>query len=256
MQVNYANLYSEALSDPQLKRTRVELETAMSNAFEARKVVFELFQDLDGFRLDDYQAMGNPDEGMGALVKFVADAAHAEGETFTSRGDALFGWVNRDTQAETLFTTEREVSLQKENIQLLGLDHPHVAALLRRFRDLPPEDIGVSVRSVDGIAGVLAAWLVECRGKRGSLKHAIVPLAVDADGKRLVALERHPDTLWRLQPVSESAIQKEKKLRLLREVLEPMLQRELEYRGLAVSSGGFEAKLIGWLEVGRVERSA
>jgi hypothetical protein len=34
----------------------------MSNAVEARKVVFELFQDLDGFRLDDYKAMGNPEE--------------------------------------------------------------------------------------------------------------------------------------------------------------------------------------------------
>ena len=79
MQVNYASLYSEALNDPLLKRTRVELETAMSNAVEARKVVFELFQDLDGFRLDDYKAMGNPQEGMNALVRFIADAANAEG---------------------------------------------------------------------------------------------------------------------------------------------------------------------------------
>ena len=47
MQVNYASLYSEALNDPLLKRTRVELDAAMSNAVEARKVVFELFQDLD-----------------------------------------------------------------------------------------------------------------------------------------------------------------------------------------------------------------
>ena len=46
MQVNYASLYADALSDPLLKRTRVELETAMSNAVEARKVVFELFQIL------------------------------------------------------------------------------------------------------------------------------------------------------------------------------------------------------------------
>ena len=60
MQMNYASLYSEALNDPLLKRTRVELEAAMSNAVEARKVVFELFQDLEGFRLDDYKAMGDP----------------------------------------------------------------------------------------------------------------------------------------------------------------------------------------------------
>src|ERR1035438_2648153 len=108
MQVNYASLYSEALNDPLLKRTRVELETAMSNAVEARKVVFELFQDLEGFRLDDYKAMGNPEEGMSALVRFIADAARAEGETFTARGDKLFAWIDKDTRTETLLTTERE----------------------------------------------------------------------------------------------------------------------------------------------------
>ncbi len=57
-QVNYGTLYAEALGDPELRRTRGELETAMSNAVEARKVVFELFQELEGFRLDEYRAMG------------------------------------------------------------------------------------------------------------------------------------------------------------------------------------------------------
>ena len=70
----------------------------MSNAVEARKVVFELFQDLDGFRLDDYKAMGNPKEGMDALIRFIADAASAEGETFTGRGDKMFAWINKDTR--------------------------------------------------------------------------------------------------------------------------------------------------------------
>ena len=114
MQVNYASLYSEALNDPLLKRTRVELETAMSNAVEARKVVFELFQDLDGFRLDDYKAMGEPQEGMDALIRFIAEAATAEGETFTGRGDKMFAWIDKDTQNETLLTTERELSCRRK----------------------------------------------------------------------------------------------------------------------------------------------
>src|SRR6202043_627845 len=107
MQLNYASLYADALSDPLLKRTRVELEAAMSNAVEARKVVFELFQDLDGFRLDDYRAMGKPQEGMNALVRFISDAANAEGEIFNSRGDNLFAWIDKNTQNETLLTTQR-----------------------------------------------------------------------------------------------------------------------------------------------------
>ena len=64
-------------------------------------------------------------------------------ETFTARGDKLFAWIDKDTQTETLLTTERELSLQKENVQLLGLDHPLVAAYLRKFRELPPEELGL-----------------------------------------------------------------------------------------------------------------
>ena len=248
MQVNYASLYSEALNDPQLKRTKVELDAAMSNAVEARKVVFELFQDLDGFRLDDYKAMGNPEEGAGALARFLADSASAEGETFSIRGESLFAWFNKDSQTETLLTTQRELSLQKENVQLLGLDHPLVAANLRKFRDLSPDEIGVRVQSPDGTAGVLAVWAVEARGDKGQVKRVIVPLAVDTEGKRLVTWERQPEKSWRAQPAPQNGTHADQKLALLRETLEPMLQRELEHRGVVTSSRGFEAKLIGWVE--------
>lgn len=249
MQVNYASLYTQALSDPQLKRTRVELEAAMSNAVEARKVVFELFQDLDGFRLDEYQAMGNPDEGMDALVRFVTDAADAEDEMFTSRGEKLFAWINRDNHTETLLTTQRELSLQKETVQLLGLDHPLVAARLQKFRDLPPEEIGVRVQSPDGSIGILGVWLVEARGDKGQIKRAMISLAVDSEGKRLATWERQPEKMLRSQPASSNGNLGEKNLSILHDYLEPMLQRELEYRGLTSDPRGFEAKLIGWAEV-------
>jgi superfamily II DNA or RNA helicase len=249
MQVNYASLYSEALNDPLLKRTRVELETAMSNAVEARKVVFELFQDLDGFRLDDYKAMGNPKEGMDALIRFIADAATAEGETFTGRGDNMFAWTNRGSQSEILLTTEREVSLQKESVQLLGLDHPIVAAYLRKFRELPPEELGLCVQTPDGTDGVLAAWAVEARGDKGQVKRMIVTLGVDGDGRRHVAWEREPEKVWRSRVSGQEGKPTDNSLAILRNTLEPMLQRELEHRGLDKVNRGFEAKLIAWVEV-------
>jgi hypothetical protein len=248
MQMNYASLYSEALNDPSLKRTRVELEAAMSNAVEARKVVFELFQDLDGFRLDDYKAMGNPEEGMEALVRFIADTANAEGERFTGRGDNLFAWIDKDTHVETLLTTKRELSLQKEDIQLLGLDHPLVAAYLRKFREMPPEELGISVSSPDGTEGVFAAWAVEARGDKGQMKRMVIALAVDAAGKRHVAWERQPETLWKSPVSSRNIRQADQRLAMLRNSLEPMLQRELEHRGLDKVNHGFESKLIAWVE--------
>jgi superfamily II DNA or RNA helicase len=245
MQVNYASLYSDALNDPLLKRTRVELETAMSNAVEARKVVFELFQDLDGFRLDDYAAMGDPQDGMNALVRFVSDSAIAEDKTFTGRGDKLFAWLDKDAQTETLLTTERQLSLQKENVQLLGLDHPLVANLLKKFRELPPEEIGLCLKSSDGTEGIFAAWAVDARGDKGQIKRMIVTLGVDWEGKRHVAWERQPETLWRTA-AGHTAKKADERLAILRNTFEPMLQRELEHRG--TGTRGFESKLIAWVE--------
>ena len=72
--LNYDRLYQEALSDPELKRTAVELEAALANAREAREVVFDLFQDLDGFSLDDYQPFSDVSTGLERLIQFLASA--------------------------------------------------------------------------------------------------------------------------------------------------------------------------------------
>ena len=72
--LNYDRLYQEALSDPELKRTTVELEAALSNAREAREVVFDLFQDLDGFSLDDYKPFSDVSSSMERLVDFLSVA--------------------------------------------------------------------------------------------------------------------------------------------------------------------------------------
>ena len=248
VQVNYASLYSDALNDPHLKRTKVELDAAMSNAVEARKVVFELFQDLDGFRLDDYKAMGNPEEGANALARFLADAARAEGETLSIRGENLYVWLDKDSQTETLLTAQRDLCLEKENVQLLGLDHPIVAEHLRKYRELPPDEIGIRVQSPDGTTGVLAVWAVEVRGEKSQLKRVVMTIAVDSNGKRLITWERAAERLWRARSVIPTGTSAANSIILLHEILEPMLQRELEHRNLVKGSAGFEAKLIGWIE--------
>lgn len=54
-----APLLEEALSDPELRRTKLELEAALHNAKQAREVVFELYQDLERFSLEDYRPLSN-----------------------------------------------------------------------------------------------------------------------------------------------------------------------------------------------------
>jgi len=247
-QLNYASLYAEALGDPQLKRTQLELEAAMANALEARRVVFELFQDLDSFRLDDYKAMGSPDEGMKALARFLADVARVEGHSFEQRHENLFVWRDGSTEEEVVFTTDRELSLESEKLQLLGLDQPVVTRLLEKFRSLEPQELGICVLSPDGTSGVLTMWQVEARSEKGQTKRIILPLAVDASGKRLLVWERQPESLWKLRDAPASGFTTDQRASIAREHLEPMLQRELEYRGLIKDSRDYEAKLIGWVE--------
>jgi hypothetical protein len=76
----------------------------------------------------------------------------------------------------------------------------------------------------------------------------IITLGVDLEGRRHVAWERQPEKLWRSQPSSQNKRETDKELTILRNCLEPMLQRELEHRGLDKGNRGFESKLIGWIE--------
>ena len=46
----------------------------MSNANEARKVVYELFQDLDRFSLDDYRPFADIDNSKRRIVEFLRAA--------------------------------------------------------------------------------------------------------------------------------------------------------------------------------------
>jgi hypothetical protein len=54
--------------------------------------------------------------------------------------------------------------------------------------------------------------------------------------------------LWRSQISTQGKKPGTERVALLRNALEPMLQRELEHRGLDKANRGFEAKLIAWVE--------
>ncbi len=244
--LNYEALYSRAISDPELKRTRLELEAALSNAAEARQVVFELFQDLDRFSLDDYQPFSDTSQGMGELVHFLRAALEDDGKQLVEAGPSTLA-IHADGQPTSgpRISTDREQSLGRTDIELLGLDHPLMVSYLNRFRALPADEIGIRVRSSDGRAGVLSIWHVTSQGDRGETKTIVLPLAVSLDGQRVPTWERQSDRLFELPPVIQTCAQDH----LLTEVLEPMIQRELLHRGIICDNRGYDAKLIGWVDV-------
>lgn len=244
--LSYENLYAQAISDPELKRTRLELEQALSNASEARSVVYELFQDLEGFSLDDYRPFSDSTEGMDEIVRFVRSAAEEGGMSFHPGADGVFEVVASENSNPLRFTVDREVSLQSESIDLLGLDHPLVVQFMQRFRNLPDDQIGIRVRSGDGRVGVLSIWRVTTQGERGETRNHLLTLAVDHDGQRVPSWEKQADRLFQHEPASGGA---ESQVDLLIGTLEPMIQRELVHRGLLAGNRGYDARLVGWVEV-------
>ena len=244
--LSYEQLYAQAISDPELKRTRFELEAALSNANEARTAVFELFQDLDGFSIDEYQPLADTSEGMSRIVRFAQLATEEAGGTWTVKGNGIYEFRGKDGRWSSSFTDNRDQSLEQEHLQLLGLDHPLVLEYLERYRNVPSSELGVRVLSASEQSGVVATWEVATQGSRGETHTCIITIAVGSDCKRIPSWERTIDHLYQLEPAQgKSEIPNE----LLLGILESKLQSELIHRKLISSNGGFNARLIGWLEV-------
>ena len=247
--LTYDTLYRKALSDPQLRRTKEELDAAMSNATEARKVVFELFQDIDGFSLEDYKPFANVEAGFDRVVQFLSAAMSEKGQQVKRLDGNTFTIVSQEGHSGGKFTTDRDLAREQEGLELMGLDHPLTLDALKRWQGLDPEMLGVSVDGNDGPA-VVSWWLIHTQGTNGEHRSFVKQLTVGADGKPVPKLERNGIDLLRRQPARPS-FSAEQRRELLHNTLEPMLQRELHHRGLVPKKGGYSSKLIVWVEIAR-----
>ena len=158
----YDRLYQDAVRDPALRRTRQEIETAMENAARARNVVLELFQDLEGFNVSDYQAHDDKGAGMQRLIQFVATALrHKNGKLIeVEKGKTYI--ADMDNGQLIHFTTQRDIAIEDEKLALLGLEHPLIQQLLKDFTNLPPEARALrgKIPSLNN-TGVLTVWCIE-----------------------------------------------------------------------------------------------
>ena len=245
--LNYDRLYQEALGDPELKRTAVELEAALANAREAREVVFDLFQDLDGFSLDDYKPFSDVTSGLGRLVDFLSTAFAGRNLNVVMVDEQTLDLIGADGARQKRFTLNRETATTSDDFDLLGLDHPVVQEELGRWRSVPPEELGVSLDGGDFGQGVLSVWMVEASNSAGERKTTIQPIAVNLDGQRIPAAERQVEAVLRaktLPPIMSI----EQRLQLFHRHVEPTLQRELKHKGAASGDGSYSAELIGYVE--------
>jgi superfamily II DNA or RNA helicase len=246
--LNYDRLYQEALSDPELKRTQVELEAALSNSREARQVVFDLFQDLEGFSLDDYKPFADISSSLDRLVRFFAAAVADREQKLIKIDEETYELVSVNGERRARFTLNRDTATSHDDLELMGLDHPLVQEELGRWRSLPPEDVGISVGADVDEPVLLSLWMVEASVGNGERRIVVQPIAVKQDGTRVPAVERQcehylqaPSTAPRFLP--------EQRLELFARAVEPTLQRELKHKGAANGDGSYAAELIGYAEI-------
>lgn len=241
--INYQQLYAQALEDPELKRTRLELNAAMDNAAAAKDAVFELFQDLDRFSLDDYAPLADTSEAMARLVEFLSKAAFLAGDVLEPGPENTYRLHDNQHQTICTFVTERDEANNDDSVELIGLDHPIVSRLLETWRDRPAEQLAVAVNSPDGQVGALGIWLVETHNEKGQTLRSIIKLGVSEMGDRIPGWERQVGQLL-AQPAATSS-----KLdgRNLLQQMEAMLEREIKHRGAIVRDRPYAARLVGWL---------
>lgn len=247
--LSYDQLYREALSDPELKRTREELEAAMMNAREARKVVFELFQDLDSFSLDDYKPLANIDENKSRIVEFLRAAVEGNGGAIRQIEGNRFE-LSIDANADSILCTlDRDLAQSDDSLTLIGIDHPIINRLSEQWRAASPSALGATATMGLENSAVLSIWLVQCYGSAKDSGTYLIPLAVDSEGSRVPTIEKQYRECFTAKNGKQLFDQRERS-DLLREHIEPTLQRELSYRGIANPERGYATELLAWVEIG------
>jgi len=245
--LSYDRLYQEALHDPELKRTTLEVEAALENASEARKVVFELFQDLEGFSLEDYKPFADNSATMERLVNFLIQSLEENKQRVIKNDDNLYELT--DSSGILLkFTTNRDIARQKENVDLIGIDHPLIQNNINKWQALPVENLATSLRFKDYPAGIITWWQVQFHGQQNALKSILLPIAVDTDGKRSLVLEALSEKIFQANPAESQITHSHRKV-LLQQYIEPILEREINQKSKSNNNtAGYSSLLIGWIE--------
>lgn len=248
--LSYDKLYQEAVFDPTLRRTREEIEIAVANANLARAVVFELFQDLDKFNLADYHRFDDEGRSMERLLNFARRAAIAEGGELRPLGDAVYKLI-RPQQPKLLFTTEREKALEREDLHLLGLEHPVVRQWMVRYNAIVPEERAVAARlpQTANSPGMLTVWQVTIHAPGGQVHQQIFRLGMTPNGERSAHIERQVRDLLSLQPSGAGGLDQRTAAQLINDSAGQILYRQLIYSGALPEGASYTSRLVACVEI-------
>ncbi len=244
--ISYNKLYRDALDDPELKRTEVELKIAVTNAKTARAVVFELFQDLDRFDLSEFKGLAQSAVDLPKrLMAAFSNGVSLYGGELNQTGERTYEVSYPPLSIQRLpLTLDRDLANSDNKISLLGFDHPIVSHMMKALDLRTTTARAVAVRSKDD-PFLLLTWRVNLFGDRGSVNRKVIKLAFGKSGHRLPEKE-HLDFLAGLPPIHLSSINIQDWDSVI-EGVPSALERDLKYRGLLTGGRSYQSELIGML---------
>jgi len=137
---NYTSLYREALLNRNYERTEQEIAEAIENAKDASEALRQLTQDLSTFNLEYYREL----EGKFTLEDlrcFTENGILRLGGSFIPSGDlvditvppVLKKYPDVASRYENV-TFSRKTATRKKNVDLLGIGHPLIDALINYYK--------------------------------------------------------------------------------------------------------------------------
>jgi hypothetical protein len=249
---SYESFYKSAIQDPAMQRTRQELEVAMTNANLARKVVFELFQDLEHFNFGDYKKFDDQGRGMQRLINFIASACTALNWQFTQESETMFTLV-RPGEKSVQFTSDRDTAVKNESLQLIGLEHPLIKELIDMYLTgnlIPVKAIYGNSPDIIG-EGVLTYWNVNTTTKEGLSRNHLVKIGIDTKNNRAPWIESFSEKIESIQEASTPLETWHTLATENKERIQEYLHRDLAYKGIISEGVSYSAVPIAIIGIGK-----
>jgi hypothetical protein len=185
---------------------------------------------------------------MERLASFFSAAFAERGQKFVKVDGDVYELIQNDGTGNIRFTLDRDNATNQEGLELMGLDHPLVLSEINRWREAPPENIGISVAGDIDETVLLSIWMIEISSGNNERRVVIQPIAVKLDGARVPSVEHQYERYFQA-PLATPQLTPERRVGLFSQRIEPALQRELRHRNTANGSGSYSAEMIGYVEI-------
>ena len=182
---NYTSLYREALLNRNYERTEQEISEAIQVAKDASEALRQLTQDISTFNLEYYREL----EGRFALEdlkRFTEKAILGLGGSFIPSGDliqitvppVLKKYPHVASRYENV-TFSRKTATRKKNVDLLGIGHPLIDALINYYKSESVSGELLNVKCDDSPSCLTARHLFTIEFEDGTRRELYESFVID-----------------------------------------------------------------------------